>query len=286
MKGFAAAIMITVAILCMGVAKAQVPAPGGYSPRDLEIAGSFTTVRANAAPTDCGCFFMYGGNAQAALVGQKGVGVIADFGRTSANNINGDGNNLTLSTYMGGVRYVPRFQAKKFSTYVQALVGVAHTSSNFAIDANATRLAASAGGGINYVLTRRWDVRVLEASYLMTRIPNAAKIPTPASTVTTGVVFHFSRSGNRAAAPLLTDSKCRARRGVTLIVLFYPEPVSLRTPPPGGAAGRSVRPAPVSADAGYRIQRMAGAGVSGRDLGSGFAPAAFRQLFTCTCCSG
>ncbi len=113
MKGFAAAIMITVTILCMGVAQAQVPAPSEYSQRGLEIAGSFTVVRANAAPKDCGCFFMYGGNVQAALVGQKGVGVIADFGRTSANDINADGNNLTLSTYMGGVRYVPRFHVKK-----------------------------------------------------------------------------------------------------------------------------------------------------------------------------
>lgn len=193
MKGFAAAIMITVTILCMGVAQAQVPAPSEYSQRGLEIAGSFTVVRANAAPKDCGCFFMYGGNVQAALVGQKGVGVIADFGRTSANDINADGNNLTLSTYMGGVRYVPRFHVKKFSTYVQALVGVAHTSSNYAIDAGATRLAASAGGGINYALTRRWDFRVLEASYLMTRIPNAANEYQNQLRLTTGVAFHISR---------------------------------------------------------------------------------------------
>ena len=193
MKGFAAAIMITVTTLCMGVAQAQVPAPSEFSQRGLEIAGGFGTVRANAAPTNCGCFFMYGANLQAALVGQKGTGVIVDFGRTSANNINGDGNNLTLSTYMGGIRYVPRIHVKKFSTYVQALVGAAHTSSNYAIDAGATRLAASAGGGINYVLTRRWDLRVLGASYLMTRIPNAANEYQNQLRLTTGVVFHVSR---------------------------------------------------------------------------------------------
>jgi peptidoglycan-associated lipoprotein len=193
MKGFAAAIMIAVTTLCMGVAQAQGPAPSINPQRGLEIAGGFATVRANAAPTDCGCFFMYGANVQAALVGHSGVGVVADFGRTSADNINGEGNDLTLSTYMGGVRYVPRFRVKRFSTYVQALVGVAHTSSNYAIDADATRLAASAGGGINYVLTRRWDFRVLEASYLMTRIPNAANEYQNQLRLTTGVVFRISR---------------------------------------------------------------------------------------------
>lgn len=190
MKRFAA-IVITFASLCMGVAHAQETAPATDSTRGFEIEGGFATVRANASPNACGCFFMYGGNVQAAYAGSHGLAVLAGYGITTASNINSNGNNLTLSTYMAGVRYAPHIQMKKFSTYGQLLVGAAHTGSNYAIDDGVNRFAFAAGGGLNLELSSRVDLRLVEADYLLTRIPNAVNEIQNQLRISSGLVFHF-----------------------------------------------------------------------------------------------
>jgi peptidoglycan-associated lipoprotein len=135
---------------------------------------------------------MYGEGAQAAVVNRVGVSFLVDYGRTSATNINNAGHNLVLSTYMGGVRYSIQ-RGEKFSPYGQVLVGTGHTSSNYAIDADIWRLAASVGGGLNVRLSRRVDFRPVEAQYLLTRIPNAVNEIQNQLRLSSGLVFHFSR---------------------------------------------------------------------------------------------
>jgi outer membrane immunogenic protein len=191
MKYFAA-IMLIATSLGVGVAQAQSPASSSFIPWVVEAGAGFAAVRANASPGVCGCFFMYGVNAQAAVVNHTGFGLLADYGRTSASNINGGGHDLTLSTYMGGVRYSPLME-NKLSPYGQVLVGLGHTSSNYAIDADANRFAAAVGGGLNIALSSRWDLRVVEAEYLLTRIPNAANEIQNQLRLSTGLVYRFTK---------------------------------------------------------------------------------------------
>lgn len=189
MKSFAKVVMIIVS-LCAGAAYAQVSEGTGKSP-SLEVAGQFTAVYANAAPGDCGCFFMYGGSAQVAAVNHHGLAVVADIGGSHASNINGNGHDLTLTTYMGGVRYYPALRRSKFSDYGQILAGASHTTSNYAIDNDATRFGAAVGGGVNYKLAQHLQWRITEAEYLLTRIPNAKNEIQNQLRLSSGLVFRF-----------------------------------------------------------------------------------------------
>ena len=191
MKSIVAVMLIAIGACCSTL-RAQTPPQGSSAPRGVEIAGTFTMVRANAAPGDCGCFFMYGGGAQAAVVNRVGVAFLFDYGRTSATNINDAGHNLVLSTYMGGVRYSLHREGK-LSPYGQVLVGAGHTSSNYAIDADVWRLAASVGGGLNVRLSRRVEFRPVEAQYLLTRIPNSVNEIQNQLRLSSGLVFFISR---------------------------------------------------------------------------------------------
>ena len=189
MKSFAKVVMIIVS-LCTGAAFAQGPyAPARSS--GFEVAGQFTAVYANAAPGDCGCFFMYGGNAQVAAVSHTGLALVGDVGGSHATNINGNGHDLTLTTYMAGVRYYPSTGQSRFSVYGQILAGASHTTSNYAIDNDATRFGAAVGGGVNYKLARHLQWRITEAEYLLTRIPNAKNEIQNQLRLSSGLVYRF-----------------------------------------------------------------------------------------------
>jgi peptidoglycan-associated lipoprotein len=116
---------------------------------------------------------------------------LVDYGRTSRTNINGAGHNLVLSTYMGGVGYSIR-KERELSPYGQVLVGSGHTSSNYAIDDDAWRFAASVGGGVDLRLSSRFEFRAVEVQYLLTRIPNAANEIQNQLRLSSGIVFHFA----------------------------------------------------------------------------------------------
>ena len=73
---------------------------------------------------------MYGANLQAALVGQKGVGwwLISVAGARITSN--GEGNGPRALDLPGRSPLRSVLPRKRFSTYVEALVGGAHTGSN------------------------------------------------------------------------------------------------------------------------------------------------------------
>ena len=178
-------------VMLLGAATAYgQSAPKASMSSHMEVAGQFTTVYANAAPGECGCFFMYGGSAQVAAVDHLGFAAVFDFGATHASNINGNGNNLTLTTYMAGPRYYP-VRRKKFSVYGQVLLGAAHTTSNYVLDDGTTRFGTQIGGGVDYRLSKQMQWRVVEANYLLTLIPNAKNEIQNQTRLSTGIVFSF-----------------------------------------------------------------------------------------------
>jgi hypothetical protein len=160
--------------------------------RRAEVAIGYTAVRANAPPDQsCGCFWMQGGSAQLALYSQRGLGVVLDLGMTTASRLgSGNGYNITLGTYMVGPRY--RFyDRKRFSTYAQALAGAGHASTNAAADNGSTAFSFSTGAGLDLLLKRRVSWRVVQAEYLLTRIPNGNNDVQNQFRLTTGIILHL-----------------------------------------------------------------------------------------------
>jgi outer membrane immunogenic protein len=164
-------------------------------PITYDLEGGISVVHANAGPGTCGCFYMFGGNAQFVVNRRHGGwGRVVDFATSSANNINSSTHNISLSTYMGGLRYNLRPRKGVFP-FTEAMAGVGRTSTNFAIDDKSTALAYAAGGGVELNISRRFELRLIEADFLSTHVPNQVNDRQNQLRLTAGLVFHLNRPG-------------------------------------------------------------------------------------------
>jgi hypothetical protein len=189
MKFLAVGLVVIASFAVGGRASAQALPSGGALA--LDLGGSYTVVHANAPPAQCGCFYMKGFSASVAVKTNHGLSFLFDYGRTNNPNINGDNNNLTLSTYMEGVRYT-MFRSHRLMPFGEALIGFGHTQSNYKLDANATGFAYAGGGGLDIKVGSRFDVRPVEALYLKTDIPNAVNNRQNQIRLSAGLIFHLT----------------------------------------------------------------------------------------------
>jgi outer membrane immunogenic protein len=115
-----------------------------------EVGVDYNYVRANAPPDGCGCFSMHGANAWFAYNFTHSVAVVAEVGSQRASDINGSGEDLTLTSYLFG----PRFswhRSGHFAPFGQVLLGGAHASGSFASDSS-----GFAGSSNAFALIRGW----------------------------------------------------------------------------------------------------------------------------------
>jgi peptidoglycan-associated lipoprotein len=105
---------------------------------------------------------------------------VADLAGEHTGNMHGSGVGLDMVTMTFGPRYT--WQAARYrrpALYGQALVGQANGFNSVIPSASgatssANSLALKIGGGVNYTLSRRLAVRVIEADWLRTQLPNGA----------------------------------------------------------------------------------------------------------------
>jgi len=180
-----------IASVAVGSAPAHAQALPAGGALALDIGGSYTAIHANAPPAQCGCFYMTGFSASVAVKASHGIGFVFDYGRTNNSNVNGTTHNLTLATYMQGVRY-SILQSHKLVPFGEALIGFGHTQSNYVIDHNATGFAYAGGGGVDLKVSSRFDVRPVEFLYLKTDIPNAVNNRQNQYRMSAGLIYHFT----------------------------------------------------------------------------------------------
>jgi outer membrane immunogenic protein len=160
-------------------------------PTKAEASVGYTYLRANEASGLCGCFGLNGVSGSFALnMSNSRFSGVVDVGYQRKGNLNGSGIDLNLLTYMAGPRFSLR--GHKLTFFAQALAGgaTAHSSSAFN---NGTNFAGSVGGGANFRITSRFLWRVIEADYLLTRIPNGDSNTQNNIRITTGIVVRLGR---------------------------------------------------------------------------------------------
>lgn len=181
--------LLAALLLCTAAARGQ-----GASP--LEVSLGYSYMRANAPPGQCGCFNMNGGSGSLAASLGHGVSAVADVGGYFQNNVVGSGRSLTLETFLFGPRYSIR-HAKKWTPFAQFLAGGAHGSGTLygtaTSSGSASGFSLSGGGGLDWNVNRNVSVRLFQAEYLMTRLPNAVNGYQNDLRLTFGVVFHFGK---------------------------------------------------------------------------------------------
>jgi hypothetical protein len=174
------------------------PALAGETPRNvapLELAFAYSYVRANANPGQCGCFNMNGGDAEAALHVYRGWSAVADFTGESTANVNNGGQGLALISFTAGPRFSFSFH-RRFAPFAQGLFGVVHGfNSYFPVAAGptgaATDFAMIAGGGFDVRIARHIALRLFEADYFLTKLPNGINGTQNNFRLSAGIVLRF-----------------------------------------------------------------------------------------------
>jgi hypothetical protein len=148
----------------------------------LEVAAGY--LNQGSHTVDGSGFDTNGGRADAAVSLVRGFSAVGEFAGSRGANIGGTSYGSTVMTYLGGLRfsrvsggYGPAERPRRGQIFAQLLLGGAHASdgvfvSNGKTASSANGFAIAAGGGIDLGLCHRLALRVLQADYLQTRLPN------------------------------------------------------------------------------------------------------------------
>lgn len=189
----------------------------GAASSQFDLAGGYSLVRANAPPGECGCFTMNGGFASGQLNFSRWMGVAGEFSAGHASNISSLGQNLTLTTFMGGPRVSwPRYRAVPFGEF---LVGGARGSGSYFPSAtssttSATSFAYAGGGGLDFNLNDRFSLRAFDAKFVHTAFPNGVNSSQRQLQIGVGLVMHFG--GSRTSVPLSAPVVSKSPRHISL----------------------------------------------------------------------
>jgi outer membrane immunogenic protein len=149
-------------------------------------------------------FWMQGGSVELSGTAYKSLGVVAKVIGLHTGNI-GEGIPLSLVTATFGPRYTWTRRANRHSLAIfgQGLVGEANGFRSYfpepgAAISSSNSLAVQAGGGVDLGLSRHIALRMIEASWLRTQLPNATTSVQNNFVLGAGVVLRFGKNIGQA----------------------------------------------------------------------------------------
>jgi len=122
--------------------------------------------------------------------------VVADIAGAHASNVQSSGVGLDLVTATFGPRYTWSPAHRKFEIFGQGLAGQAWGFNSVfpnrtGATTNSSGLAVKAGGGINLRMKPHYALRLFEADYLRTQLPNSTNNAQNNLQLGAGVMFRF-----------------------------------------------------------------------------------------------
>jgi len=164
--------------------------------QQVEVSASYLTQGSNQAPGGGDWFMASGGRADVSFGNWRHFAGVAEFAGTHTVELNWPRQNLF--TYMAGPRRVVALGGAKgheASGFAQFLLGGVHGSDGLYPDGTmkypANGFAFSTGGGVEVNLNRRVAVRLLQADYLYTHLPNHYSNFESSFRLGAGVAFHL-----------------------------------------------------------------------------------------------
>jgi len=168
----------------------------------LEVAVTYDAARNGASNS----FWLQGGSVQLESRFWRGLGGVAEVSGLHAGNMHGSGVGLDLVTATFGPRYTMQVHdlarsidaRRRIEFYGEALGGIASGFNSVfpatsAAEDSETGSAMQFGGGLNYALSKRFSVRVLDLSWLRTTLPNGADNVQNNLRLGAGLVWKLSR---------------------------------------------------------------------------------------------
>jgi peptidoglycan-associated lipoprotein len=174
------------------------------SPSHFDLAAGYNFIRANAPPGSCDCFSLNGGFVSGDFQLSPWFGLKGEFTGQHASKISSLGQDLTLTTFMGGPEV--SWVHMRFTPYVDFLLGGAHAGNSYfptsaSGSSSASSFAYSPGGGLDVNLTSRISVRAVDAHYLHTAFPNGTNGVQHQLQIGAGIVVHFGSMRSPIAEP-------------------------------------------------------------------------------------
>ena len=160
---------ITAFLLCLSCAAAA-------GAQNIQIAGQYLFQHAHTVGNQN--MYLNGGRADVAVGLKRHFALVGEFAGVYAN---GQGVNGEVYTYLGGLRYqrpiVSERKPTRAAPFMQFLVGGAYATNgafpkNGQLQSNANSFAYSASGGMDIKLNRMLALRVVQADYLFSQLPN------------------------------------------------------------------------------------------------------------------
>ena len=200
LRKFACTILIVAALsLLQGAGSAQAPDKN----REVDVAFTYAAMRASERNTTS--FWLQGGAVELHGRFYRGLGVVASVTGMHEGSNSSLIAPLDLVTVVFGPRYTLDLH-KRASMFTEGLVGETHGfHSVFAYGSgsvnnpdngttdSSTSFALQAGGGLDLRLTRHLSVRVVQADYLRTQLPNGAGNLQNNFRVSAGFIFRFAQ---------------------------------------------------------------------------------------------
>lgn len=194
-------ILIT---LSLGVAAAQGKPSSSVHLRSKalpsSIAVTYNAERAKTTFGNCNCFWFQGAAVDANWAVQGHLGLVAQLSGAHASNI-GPGVDISKIDFLFGPRYTAPLPVWAHSRYRPNLFGEFLLGGVHAFDAviptktgtskSDTALGLQAGGGANVWLTRRFGIRLIEADFVYSGLPNGGNSRQYDLRLATGVTFRF-----------------------------------------------------------------------------------------------
>lgn len=168
-----------------------------------DLAVTFAVEHSQVVPGQSS-FWFKGGGADAAVTFWKGWGVATSLTGDTASNIN-PGVDANKVSFLAGPRYTytawkghaSATDNRRLQLFGQGLFGEAHGFSGLypatgGATTSANSFAVQTGGGLNLYLTKSFGIRLLEADYVRTALPNGAADTQNDARLAFGVTWHCS----------------------------------------------------------------------------------------------
>jgi hypothetical protein len=159
----------------------------------FEAAAEYSYVRANPDNANGG-FNLNGGSGSFVYNFSDQFSAVADFGGYRFGGLPA-GVDSKMFTYLFGPRYSFRSSAR-FTPFAQVLLGGGRlNASSGGVNAGENGFAMTMGGGLDVHFHSHFDIRVIQAEYLLTRFSNVSGASATQNDLrlSAGIVFHFGR---------------------------------------------------------------------------------------------
>ena len=176
-----------------------------HQPVSVDLGVTFSLEKADIVPTQC-CFWMKGGGTDAAITFWKGLGIAASVTGDHISNY-AHGYDVNQIAILAGPRYTHSLGAgsanggySRFQVYGDGLAGEIHAfngtfpTSAAGLKSTTGSFALQTGGGVNMYFFKDLGVRLIEADYVRTLLPNGSANVQNDLRLAFGVTYHIGHA--------------------------------------------------------------------------------------------